>query len=666
MLKNFIINVDSGKNLFCLENIECEIVDTIQINNYEFNILPEWVNLKKNCKITIPEISIALTHYAIWNKIVDNKIKTALILENDGIPTENFNKICSDINNIVFDYDLLYLGRTPVNSSNEISINNLFAKPLYSHGSYAYILTYAGAVKLLNCNFLNNLLPIDEFLSIMHDNNYPYKFYSIFFNNFDKLHAFALKTNIVNKTKTKKNNKGLSYLDLISKNENLYNEKEHKKIQSALVNNWILHNISENSLIDCLNNMEKNNKFLLRKTDIENYDVLENYVYKIMKFHIQILNISENTIEVEFLYKTGDSHLHIENNNPILSTITYLNDNRNSPTIITNINQENHKFKDFNGEKLICFSFPCKSKHISFEGGKYYHGYYNFADENCKSNAVLLINLHNKKITNIPYYISSTTIYDNCEIAFDNFEHKTVIANESLINQEFLESICYEYDKYDKTIFNEFISKIDDKTNCFIFKTECKSSFNIENFNFANNIFVPSFHFKKHFNKETCMWLISETENFAKVQNWKNIYKTFIPTACLSFLTIPHLQSFLKFSFNESIAPLIKKSFELNSNVNINIINLFVVKYEDDEPDSKELYKDKCNITVSILLSKVLNKTSDDSIMLLEQGDLLINETSIRNQNCESDDESVTNNLKPIAFHKRYILYFFINFTKSS
>ena len=56
------------------------------------------------------------------------------------------------------------------------------------------------------------------------------------------------------------------------------------------------------------------------------------------------------------------------------SSIIYLNDNYNSPTLLTNVDIETYKFKEFTEKQKIAFYFPQKNKTISFEGGKYYHG----------------------------------------------------------------------------------------------------------------------------------------------------------------------------------------------------------------------------------------------------------------------------------------------------
>jgi hypothetical protein len=211
-----------------------------------------------------------------------------------------------------------------------------------------------------------------------------------------------------------------------------------------------------------------------------------------------------------------------------------------------------------------------------------------------------------------------------------------------------------------------------DKTiSTCIFETNRKINYNVLNiqkFNFSNNIFLQNFHHTKQLTKEICAWLISESEHFAKINLWKNIYKTIIPTSIVSFINIPSIYNFLKITFETKIIPLIKKSFEMNDNAKLNIIDLFIIKYEYGEPDSKELCAGRCNLTVSILLSDLTDKTkiNDENVTCLEQGDLLISETS-ESKSADSDDESDdSDDSNPIVFTKRYILYFFINLTSNN
>jgi GR25 family glycosyltransferase involved in LPS biosynthesis len=56
-------------------------------------------------------IGCALSHYNVYKKIVKDKIKKCLILEDDIIINTNFINKCNEINNMInYDYDLLFIG----------------------------------------------------------------------------------------------------------------------------------------------------------------------------------------------------------------------------------------------------------------------------------------------------------------------------------------------------------------------------------------------------------------------------------------------------------------------------------------------------------------------------------------------------------------------------
>jgi collagen beta-1,O-galactosyltransferase len=79
---------------------------------------------------------------------------------------------------------------------NEIEVNDNIVIPKYCYNASSYIITYNGAKKLLNANLMKHFLPIDEFLPIMYDSDYPHKKYSKYYEKYPKLKTFAIKNNI--------------------------------------------------------------------------------------------------------------------------------------------------------------------------------------------------------------------------------------------------------------------------------------------------------------------------------------------------------------------------------------------------------------------------------------------------------------------------------------
>jgi glycosyl transferase, family 25 len=174
-----------------------------ELHNHKFKIIPNWIDPIDKEEITVGCIGCALSHYKCWKHVVDNKLDKAIILEDDTTFLDNFDEMINYIDQ--FDtriYDLCYLNRIKLNDlyglGEEIDINDTLVIPKYSYNASSYIITYSGALKLLNCNFLNCILPVDELLPIMYDEDYPFTIYSEYYKVYPKLRAIALRYDIAN------------------------------------------------------------------------------------------------------------------------------------------------------------------------------------------------------------------------------------------------------------------------------------------------------------------------------------------------------------------------------------------------------------------------------------------------------------------------------------
>lgn len=133
-----------------------------------------WINPYTGTVITNGEIGCALSHYEMWEKIIKNRYENVLILEDDVDIDNNFENKLNDYyeqirkNNIR--YDLFYLSRKSFENDIEKLSENIYI-PALSYWTCSYIITYNGAQKLINSNYLLNLIPVDEFLPICYLNN---------------------------------------------------------------------------------------------------------------------------------------------------------------------------------------------------------------------------------------------------------------------------------------------------------------------------------------------------------------------------------------------------------------------------------------------------------------------------------------------------------------
>jgi hypothetical protein len=192
------------------------------------------------------------------------------------------------------------------------------------------------------------------------------------------------------------------------------------------IDNYDIH-----SLINSFFIPPQSNITYLLNTNQDKYSILEKIVYDIAMFHFQRLGIEykKDKHHIEFWFKNKFvSTCHIDtdeyerdfnnefkyDNGPLLSCITYLSES-NIPTFITDITYNDYMNDNYSEKNKIFISFPKYLKHLTFNGGKYYHGTCKvFDNEISCQRCVLAVNLWNKKPNKVPYFDNS--IFQICEL----------------------------------------------------------------------------------------------------------------------------------------------------------------------------------------------------------------------------------------------------------
>jgi hypothetical protein len=423
--------------------------------------------------------------------------------------------------------------------------------------------------------------------------------------------------------------------------------------------------------INCINDINFTNENLLNilfdtstryllNTDQSNFDLLEKYIYDIAMFHFERLNIkyNKNINYIEFWYKNKvnlDNNFHFvcdeyekkKNNNyiyPLLSNIIYLNDNI-YPTIITNIDLEKYKYKEFDNENDITIIFPKKNKHISFDGSNI-NGTYALFEENREDvpRHLLSINLWNKKPTNVEYYNSNEKekLYNKQTLLINidtetNCDFKKNIMVKDILNYNFFENLLYK-NINQHLIFLDLLNKYYIEGVYFLKIEEKKDEFNLEKITkhklindieniktidniVSNNRFLQRFIFNNIYSQDTCNWIIKESELYAKENGgWtKN-------------MSIDKIQSIFKYIL-ETLPNIISKFHKyycIPEITETNILELFILKYEEGYQNNFDLYNNGSVLTFNVMLSSSKDyegggKQFNDGIKIsLEQGDLLL------------------------------------------
>ena len=132
----------------------------LDINNLDTHIITQdGIEFAKKSDIiythlTLGAIGCAMSHKAIYQKIIDENINRCLILEDDITFDDKFNEKIKEIENQFengFDFDLFFLGFHPGTTFNiDMFITKNIKKYNTVYGLFGYIVTKSGAKKLLN------------------------------------------------------------------------------------------------------------------------------------------------------------------------------------------------------------------------------------------------------------------------------------------------------------------------------------------------------------------------------------------------------------------------------------------------------------------------------------------------------------------------------------
>lgn len=154
-----------------------EAVDGNGLREIEFEVVNEWKEPFTKKQITKGEIGCALSHHQLWGKVPEGKY--IVILEDDiNLDKEFESSLVTYMNHFKSNpMDFCFLNRKPYHKEEKIiNYNPRVISPKYSHWACAYLLSYEGAQKLLNVDYVHKIIPVDEFIPIMYGESYLDKY----------------------------------------------------------------------------------------------------------------------------------------------------------------------------------------------------------------------------------------------------------------------------------------------------------------------------------------------------------------------------------------------------------------------------------------------------------------------------------------------------------
>ncbi|CAL1530548.1 unnamed protein product [Lymnaea stagnalis] len=163
--------------------IDAKIVDAVDgkelndtfLEKSGIKMLPGFADPYHGRAMTMGEIGCFLSHYKIWEEVVEKNYKKILIFEDDVRFEPYFRKklfnLMYELEHTFDVWDLVYLGRKRLRRDLESMVDrsDRLAWPHYSYWTVSYALSNHGAKKLLEQKPLSKMIPVDEYLPIMFD-----------------------------------------------------------------------------------------------------------------------------------------------------------------------------------------------------------------------------------------------------------------------------------------------------------------------------------------------------------------------------------------------------------------------------------------------------------------------------------------------------------------
>ncbi|XP_015272001.1 PREDICTED: procollagen galactosyltransferase 1 isoform X1 [Gekko japonicus] len=192
------------------QQIDCKIIEAVdgkamnssQVEAMGISMLPGYKDPYHGRPLTKGELGCFLSHYKVWQEIVERGLEKSLVFEDD-LRFEIFFKrrlmnLMYDLEEEGLDWDLIYIGRKRMQVEHPEKavphIRNLVEAD-YSYWTLAYVISLQGARKLLDAKPLSKMLPVDEFLPVMFD-KHPVTEYMEHFENRNLL-AFSVEPLLV-------------------------------------------------------------------------------------------------------------------------------------------------------------------------------------------------------------------------------------------------------------------------------------------------------------------------------------------------------------------------------------------------------------------------------------------------------------------------------------
>lgn len=335
---------------------------TLDYNLDEFRVYPDWKiegsdNDWFNRDMTKGEVGCALSHLKVWKHAKNHGYEKVLILEEDFEVIDNFYDISLKL---PLDWDVILLGRQSFGEDEEILEKN-YVKLGYNWLAHAYILNKKAINTLTQNDYINNLIPADDYLPLCFTKNSSIRLdYKNYYNSKylknkfkDNLKAYGFKEDLIKQNSTKETSQTLN-TDLI------ITQKEKLKIKDMSV---------QNIPVDEWNRLHLSPALVKKEYDLivdEPIDAVLHFKMFTKKFCDDLIRAAEQVNKW-----TEDRHDYYPTHDMLLTEIGFDNQYTNilhqyiKPLLDQRFNLEGKKWSKYNCENFIIKYTPDNQGHLS-------------------------------------------------------------------------------------------------------------------------------------------------------------------------------------------------------------------------------------------------------------------------------------------------------------
>jgi len=200
-MKTFVINLDrrADRLSFITDQlrdynwtrfpaIDGHVLTVDEIERQGFKVYDKWQDPLLKRPLTFTEVACAMSHYKLWEKCVelDHPI---LILEDDVELVGKLDLVGLDI--LLESVDMVYLDHREMFEHRAKPYNKEYFIPYYPYWNSAYAITPQLAKRLIESEYKNNIIPVDEFFPSVLGVDYFLDYLS--FDTKEALHELQVK-----------------------------------------------------------------------------------------------------------------------------------------------------------------------------------------------------------------------------------------------------------------------------------------------------------------------------------------------------------------------------------------------------------------------------------------------------------------------------------------